>query len=144
MDKILEMAESEGSVEYVQEPKQNILTFPGLEIHIHERLVYQNHTFTPMSYVLTQLGLLTHKMEKLGLMLIARSLSFGLVKIPQLDLFILFLMADRRHWLLSIKMVGGDIGWNDRNCNEEDCSLWEHFRNCPCFTAGCGIPGIRP
>lgn len=60
-------------------------------------------------------------------MLLARSLSFGLVRILQLDLFILFLMADRRHWLLSIKMVGGDIGWNDRNCDEEDCSLRERF-----------------
>lgn len=54
------------------------------------------------------------------------------------------LMADRRHWLLSIKMVGGDIGWNDRNCDEEDCSLRESFRNRSGFTAGCGIPGSRP
>lgn len=83
-------------------------------------------------------------MEKPDLMLLARSLSFGLVRILQLDLFILFLMADRRHWLLSIKMVGGDIGWNDRNSNEEDCSLWERFRNRPGFAAGCGIPGSHP
>lgn len=37
-------------------------------------------------------------------------------------------------------MAGGDIGWNDRNCDEEDCSLREHFRNRPGFTAGYGIP----
>lgn len=54
------------------------------------------------------------------------------------------LMADRRHWLLSIKMVDGDNGWNDRNCNEEDCSLRERFRNRPGFAAGCRIPGDHP
>lgn len=50
VDKILEMVESEGMVEYVQDPTQSILTFHGLEIHIHEQLVYQNHTFILMSY----------------------------------------------------------------------------------------------
>ena len=54
------------------------------------------------------------------------------------------LMADRRPWLLSTKMVGGDIGWNDRNCDEEDCSLRECFRNRPGFIARCGIPGSHP
>ncbi|EET60459.1 hypothetical protein BRYFOR_07655 [Marvinbryantia formatexigens DSM 14469] len=37
-------------------------------------------------------------------------------------------------------MVGGDVGWNDRNCDEEDCSLRERFRNRLGFIAGCGTP----
>lgn len=37
-----------------------------------------------------------------------------------------------------------NIGWNDRNSNEEDCSLWERFRNRPGFAAGCGSPGSHP
>lgn len=49
-NKILETVEGEMEVEYLQEPSQAILTFPGLEIRIREQEVYHNNTFVPLSH----------------------------------------------------------------------------------------------
>ena len=50
MDRIMEIVKGKGSVEYARESIQNTLTFPDLEIHVHEQLVYQDRILIPMSH----------------------------------------------------------------------------------------------
>lgn len=41
----------EGTMEYIQNlHSSDILTFPGLEIHIHEQTAYHNDTLIPMTH----------------------------------------------------------------------------------------------
>lgn len=50
MNKILTVAEGEKTMEYIQSPAVNILTFTGLEIHICEQAVYHNGTFVHLTH----------------------------------------------------------------------------------------------
>ena len=48
MDKILTAVEGESTMEHIQNPSPDILTFPNLEIHIKEQTVYHNGIPVPL------------------------------------------------------------------------------------------------
>lgn len=50
MNKILAAVEGEAAIECIQNLSHDILTFPGLEIHIREQTVYHNGTLIPLSH----------------------------------------------------------------------------------------------